>query len=139
MKLLTHNFLACISCGQGELLLRASKTEERKATQKEAFLMNIIERIDYQRLVRAWHMLGFSMEDIPQEIPEELSDDFLTILHHMLVEVCSLFSSHSPRSFIQTFTLHRTKFLTCNLLLHVSSHLHFTPTISFVRWLSWKV
>eukprot|EP01028_Stygiella_incarcerata_P013613 TRINITY_DN82865_c0_g1_i1.p1 TRINITY_DN82865_c0_g1~~TRINITY_DN82865_c0_g1_i1.p1 ORF type:complete len:154 (+),score=55.81 TRINITY_DN82865_c0_g1_i1:89-550(+) len=87
MKLLTHNFLTCISCGEGELLLRASKTEERKSPQKEAFLMNIIERVDYQRLVRAWHMLGFSMEGVPTEIPEELSDEFLALLHHMLVEM----------------------------------------------------
>nr|CAJ2467148.1 unnamed protein product [Leishmania braziliensis] len=108
MRLLTHNFLACLQCDTYPLLVSAAEMEEIPVEYDAEFTRRMLARIDYPSLRTTFHTLreahksvrGPSYDEDPDatetaaactELPEtmegaDLSDDsaFLRMVHYAM-------------------------------------------------------
>eukprot|EP00123_Amoebidium_parasiticum_P019684 comp30130_c0_seq1/m.47233 comp30130_c0_seq1/g.47233 ORF comp30130_c0_seq1/g.47233 comp30130_c0_seq1/m.47233 type:complete len:124 (-) comp30130_c0_seq1:51-422(-) len=90
MKLLTHNMLQCHvkSCDKNNFPLRLEVTtvETQEAEFKPIFLKHVLSKLDWPALLVAAKQVG--IENLPSEppAPEDLSDDFLQLLHTAILE-----------------------------------------------------
>ncbi|KPA83591.1 hypothetical protein ABB37_01875 [Leptomonas pyrrhocoris] len=57
MRLLTHNFLACLQCDTSPLLLTATDVEEIPVEYDAEFTRRMLARIDYPSLRTTFHKL----------------------------------------------------------------------------------
>ncbi|KAL5523375.1 hypothetical protein ACEPAF_1642 [Sanghuangporus sanghuang] len=89
VRLITHNLLSCHvkGCTRNNFPLRFQdvKVELREAEFNAEFLRNFVPRIEWKALVDAGKELGDT--SLPEELPEMLGDEFLTKLHHVLLEI----------------------------------------------------
>jgi len=91
VRLITHNLLACHvkNCTQTKgfpLAFNDIRVETREAEFNSEFLKSFFERkVDWDALVNAAKQLGDT--SLPVERPEMVDDDFLKLLHHVLLEI----------------------------------------------------
>ncbi|KAL7698164.1 Trm112p-like protein [Lotmaria passim] len=94
MRLLTHNFLACLQCNSYPLLITAAEVEEIPVEYDAEFTRRMLARVDYPSLRTTFHKLReahASVRGHSEELPEvlegaDLSDesDFLKTAHYAL-------------------------------------------------------
>ncbi|KAG4108230.1 Trm112p-domain-containing protein [Neocallimastix lanati (nom. inval.)] len=89
MRLLTHNMLQCHVKGCNidnfPLKLEEIEIEELEAEFNVDFINSMLNRLDWRALVHTPFSLGIAQ--LPEEIPEELNDEMLKQLHHILLEI----------------------------------------------------
>lgn len=100
VRLITHNMLACHvreyippfkltpgNCTKDNFPLPFSDVElvVRPAEPNLDFLRRFLPKLDWAALVDTARSLGD--ETLPDEMPEEWTDDMLLALHHVLLEV----------------------------------------------------
>lgn len=94
MRLLTHNFLACLKCESYPLGVQASETASIDVAYDAEFTRRMLARIDYPSVVTTYHSLRNAHPSIcggSDTLPEtvegaDLGDEsqFLRTLHHAL-------------------------------------------------------
>ncbi|KAG5511146.1 hypothetical protein JKF63_07087 [Porcisia hertigi] len=108
MRLLTHNFLACLKCDTHPLLVSAAEVDEIPVEYNAEFTRRMLARVDYPSLRTTFHALreahgsllgpcrdeGTDASEVPAasaELPEtmegvDLSDDsaFLITAHYAM-------------------------------------------------------
>jgi multifunctional methyltransferase subunit TRM112 len=91
MRLLTHNFLACLKCDTYPLLISATEVEEIPVEYDAEFTRRMLARIDYPSLQTTFHKLREDHASVlghSTELPEtmdgaDLSDEseFVKAVH----------------------------------------------------------
>ncbi|KPI87639.1 hypothetical protein ABL78_3296 [Leptomonas seymouri] len=94
MRLLTHNFLACLRCDSYPLLITATEAEEIPVEYDAEFTRRMLARVDYPSLRATFHKLRETHDLVrghSEELPEvlegaDLADDsaFLKCAHYAL-------------------------------------------------------
>eukprot|EP00761_Pharyngomonas_kirbyi_P012639 gb/GECH01012666.1/.p1 GENE.gb/GECH01012666.1/~~gb/GECH01012666.1/.p1 ORF type:complete len:123 (+),score=36.93 gb/GECH01012666.1/:1-369(+) len=87
MRLIGHNMLGCLQCGNYPFKLEIEEQQEKKQEPKLEFLSRFIEKLDWNGLKNAVSDCG--LNELPEEKPEKLekNEELLQILHHLLFEV----------------------------------------------------
>ncbi|KAH8823046.1 Trm112p-domain-containing protein [Flagelloscypha sp. PMI_526] len=89
VRLITHNILACHVKGctshNFPLEIKDAVVELREAEFNIDFLKGFLPKLEWPALVQAARTLGDT--SLPTEQPEMLDDEFLKLLHHVLLEI----------------------------------------------------
>ncbi|KAJ7284667.1 Trm112p-domain-containing protein [Mycena rebaudengoi] len=89
VRLITHNLLACHvkGCNSNNFPLEFKDVQVvlRESDFNPDFLKGFLPKIEWTALTSAARQLGDTT--LPDQMPEMLDDDFLKLLHHVLLEI----------------------------------------------------
>ncbi|KAG2379246.1 hypothetical protein C9374_007385 [Naegleria lovaniensis] len=87
MRLLVHNMMCCLKCESFPLKIEATEVENEQQDENKEFILNVLQRIDYDALKSAASNL--SIEGLPDTLPENVGENEAAMksLHKLLLEL----------------------------------------------------